>query len=268
MNEKTRNTLRNLYELLLVVVILFAAYRLYDAGKQLYRSSDSFYPQQFESAYAGDIDLDELREVNLDIVGWLTVDGAQISYPVLQDRELYADYMEDGIVILSENPDPSVPRMYRLYRYLFYDFEQKPSASGSITIDFRNALEDPYLLIYGHNVDREGIMFSNLLKLQDQAFFDLCGDAALYGDEGRTDLHLLASALISGYSEEVFGMDAYHGEYPTETAVRFIEANATCLSEAAAVPFEERPYSRYVVLSTCFTTPEDSRRFVVLYGAE
>jgi hypothetical protein len=263
-----KNMLRNLYELFLVVVILFAAYRLYDAGRQIYRSSDDFYRKQFGNAYAGNIDLEELQEVNSDIVGWLIVDDAQISYPVLQDRELHADYMADGIVNTEANTDPAIPRMYRLYRYLYYDFEKKPSASGSVTIDFKNTLEDPYLLIYGHNAEREGVMFSDLLKMQDQAFFDLCGDAALYGEEGKTDLHLLACALISGYSEEVFAFDPYHGHYPVKIAVQFIEENAICLSEAASVSFEERPYSRYVVLSTCFTTPEDPRRFVVLYGAE
>ena len=263
--ETTRRTVGTIYQLFLVAVILFAAYKLYDAYMQLYRGSDEYYQTEFADAMNGEVDIEALQEINPDIVGWLSVEGTGIALPVLQDRALHADYAEDGVVTLKDMSDIPYPRTNQLYRYLFYDFRGRLSSTGSITIDYRNALEDPYLLIYGHNVEREGMMFSNLLKFEDEAFFSLNGEASLYGAEGKTDMQLLACAIVDGFAEEIFRIDPQDSEFSIANAVRFIEGKALCLSEAA---LSGRAYGRYIVLSTCYTDPEDVRRFVVLYGAE
>jgi len=90
----------------------------------------------------------ELWEENNDIVGWITVDGTNIDYPVMQTKD-----------------DPEY--------YLRRDFEREYSVSGTPFMDADSDMETPSSnwLIYGHNI-KSGIMFHDLLKYKDEDFYN------------------------------------------------------------------------------------------------
>ena len=83
---------------------------------------------------------------NADCIGWLSVDGTNISYPVMHT--------------------PSDPQ-----KYLRRNFYGKYSQSGVPFIDGRCSLQSTNLIIYGHNM-KNGTMFSDLKKYLDSEFLN------------------------------------------------------------------------------------------------
>ena len=83
---------------------------------------------------------------NADCIGWLSIDGTNISYPVMHT--------------------PSDPQ-----KYLRRNFYCKYSQSGVPFLDGRCDLQSSNLIIYGHNM-RNGTMFSDLKKYVDREFLN------------------------------------------------------------------------------------------------
>ena len=87
-----------------------------------------------------------LIAVNGDCIGWLSIDGTNISYPVMHT--------------------PSDPQ-----KYLRRNFYGKYSQSGVPFLDGRCDLQSTNLIIYGHNM-KNGTMFSDLKKYVDRDFLN------------------------------------------------------------------------------------------------
>lgn len=106
-----------------------------------------------------DIDLEALREVNEDVVGWLAIPGTDISYPLIrpQDNETYLTHSWDGT----------------------------PTSAGSIFLDYRVAW-DPRgfnTIIYGHNM-RNRTMFGSLREYRREGYWEQHPEICLIDDEG------------------------------------------------------------------------------------
>ena len=113
---------------------------IYKHGDQLPLPDD--YPEGYLHKFAG------LYEINPDIKGWLEIEGTDLSYPVLQaaDNEVYhrADINKE------------------------YNFHGVPF------LDYEASVADPVstnLLIYGHNINDDGQMFSPLTSYQKLSFY-------------------------------------------------------------------------------------------------
>ena len=83
---------------------------------------------------------------NADCIGWLSIDGTNISYPVMHT--------------------PSDPQ-----KYLRRNFYGKYSQSGVPFLDGRCDLQSTNLIIYGHNM-KNGTMFSDLKRYVDGDFLN------------------------------------------------------------------------------------------------
>ena len=81
---------------------------------------------------------------NADCIGWLSIDGTNISYPVMHT--------------------PSDPQ-----KYLRQNFYGKYSQSGVPFLDSRCSMNGGNLIIYGHNM-KNGTMFSDLKKYLNTDF--------------------------------------------------------------------------------------------------
>lgn len=95
-----------------------------------------------------DTNIKSLKQKNKDTVGFIKVNGTNISYPVLQS---------------SDNE-----------YYLRHSFDNTYSQAGWIYMDYRNdsTLKDRNTIIYGHNM-LNNTMFSELTKMLNNSFFDL-----------------------------------------------------------------------------------------------
>ena len=83
---------------------------------------------------------------NADCIGWLSIDGTSISYPVMYT--------------------PSEPQ-----KYLRRSFYGQYSQSGVPFLDSRCSMNGGNLIIYGHN-RRNGTMFSDLKKYVNREFLN------------------------------------------------------------------------------------------------
>lgn len=95
---------------------------------------------------AAERNIQALIAENADCIGWLSIDGTNISYPVMHT--------------------PSDPQ-----KYLRRNFYGKYSQSGVPFLDGRCDLQSSTLIIYGHNM-KNGTMFSDLKRYADRDFLN------------------------------------------------------------------------------------------------
>ena len=88
----------------------------------------------------------QLQEQNVDIIGWLEIENTNINYPVLQGTD----------------------NSY----YMTHNYKKENSKNGSIFLDanYNWNIPNNNLLIYGHNLGN-GMMFQELLKYEKESFY-------------------------------------------------------------------------------------------------
>ena len=95
---------------------------------------------------AAERNIQALIAENSDCIGWLSIDGTNISYPVMYT--------------------PSEPQ-----KYLRRSFYGQYSQSGVPFLDGRRNLQNTNLIIYGHNM-KNGTMFADLKKYVNRDFLN------------------------------------------------------------------------------------------------
>ena len=130
-----------------IIVFLFSSYKIFNIVMD-YKKGQDTYTQILEdnTNNSQDIDFDKLSKINSEIVGWLIVDGTNISYPIVQgiNNEYYLTHLFNG----EKNP------------------------SGCIFLDYKNSKDfsDKHSVIYGHNM-KDDTMFGQLEKFKDEEFY-------------------------------------------------------------------------------------------------
>ena len=153
------------------------------------------------------------------VVGSITIDGTHIDYPLMQG---------------SDND-----------WYLKHDYKDDYSIAGSIFLDYRNSLDDNYLVIYGHRMSG-GAMFSDIGEYIDEGFYLAHKSARLRLREILYEVKLLGYAEISERDEVFYSIGNYSND---EIMDRF-----SALRRYGA----EYDGGRLVLLSTC-----DARRYSI-----
>ena len=134
--------------LIFIVVFSVCVYLLLKDLQELNESNESTEDLIEESIEINEetqdkrIDWDYLKSVNEDIVAWIEIEGTNINYPILKDKDVY---------------------------YLKHSFDRKYNSNGSIFTTNIHPFDDDETVIYGHNM-RNGSMFSNLGSYLDKDF--------------------------------------------------------------------------------------------------
>ncbi|GGN53373.1 MULTISPECIES: class B sortase [Oceanobacillus] len=162
MNNKMKRILSIGVTLVCAGVFVYAAHGLISTYLDYHKNSKTMDDLQ-QTFYEGggftewaDNDGDELKVrsgfdillgENEELVGWITVDGTQIDYPILQ-----ADNNND---------------------YLRKDFYKNYNILGSIFMDYRNDVTSlgKNTIVYGHRT-KDQSMFEGLTKYADKAFYE------------------------------------------------------------------------------------------------
>ena len=95
------------------------------------------------------ISWENLRKINSQVVAWITIPGADISYPVVQGKD--DEY------------------------YLRHNFRKDEDLFGCIFLEHNNRkdLTGSHSIIYGHNIEGN-MMFANLNRYEQQEFLKSC----------------------------------------------------------------------------------------------
>ncbi len=178
-------------------------------------------PESDEHAQAlADMDLEALRQVNPDVVGWITIPDTMLSYPLMQGED--NDY------------------------YLKHTWEKAYSSLGSLYMDYRNdsALGDFNTILYGHRM-RGDDMFGSLKYFEDPAHWEDHPAVYLTTDEGVRRYDIFAA-----YEIDITDCHTYRlGLEETEGRQAYIDY-CTGLSalDTGIVP---RPGDHILTMSTC-----------------
>ena len=168
--------------------------------------------------------LAELRELNPDICGWLSVDGTHIDYPVVRG--------EDDSYYLSRN------------------YAGEESVSGAIFLSSGNRpdFRDGYSLIFGHHMDN-GAMFGDVVRFLEEEYFSSHPGGTLVTGEERLAVRFFACvrttetdsviySLSSGAEKVKEHSDALSGVHRPEVFKE--EARVAAFSTCLAAGSEER----------------------------
>ena len=180
----------------------------------------------------------ELYLLNNDLVGWLTIDGTNIDYPVVQDKE-NVDY------------------------YLYRDFYKASSKGGCLYVKESCDVAAPSdnIILYGHNTRGGDIMFHALNGYTSKSFWE----------EHKT---IEFSTLTENRTYEIVavfkttatvgqGFD-YHQFVNAQTEEEFNQFADTCKSLSFYDTGVEATYGdQFITLSTCEYTLENGRLVVV-----
>ena len=140
--------------LIIIVCVLYLCYTAYEAKRNetLYNDKPSSLVNKFN--FSTDNEVNEFREKflaanqeNQEVIGWLSIDNTDISYPLLQ----------------------TVDNSY----YLTHNYKHETSNYGSIYLHKNSALTNEFsnLVVYGHNMKDGSQMFSALLNYKNQDFY-------------------------------------------------------------------------------------------------
>lgn len=129
----------------MLAVSAVCAYKIYVITKENWDNKKAF--SEIEQMLGGDENpYKELAENNPDFVGWISIEGTQINYPVMQSKD---------------NPD----------YYLNHSFEKEYSRFGVPYLDSDCVIgQSNNLIVYGHHM-KDGSMFADLVKYSDPEFW-------------------------------------------------------------------------------------------------
>ena len=162
-NSRLRKTGSHLITIVCITVFIYSAYTLYSTFMDYYQNrqvlaeaQEIFYETpnedielELEELKEGEIrpQFHELQSVNIDIVGWISIEDTQLNYPILQS---------------TNNND-----------YLNQNYKGENSMAGSVFMDYRIDIKSysPNTILYGHRM-KDGSMFDGLKKFLDKDFFD------------------------------------------------------------------------------------------------
>lgn len=172
------------------------------------------------------------RELNEDVVGWISVPNTRIEYPIVHGSD--NDY------------------------YLTRTVEGEESKAGSVFLDFRNAdmASDKHIILYGHNM-RNGTMFHDLQQYKREDFFQNNRDIKVYCGNTEMRFEIYAAYIVN------IDNDFIKTGFSTDTQFLQYMNDYRGLSKFEPKPrVELTKDDQILTLATC-TYEYDNSRFVV-----
>ncbi|MBP3333789.1 MAG: class B sortase [Clostridia bacterium] len=178
--------------------------------------------------------LKSLRETNPDVIGWISIPGTVIDYPIVQteDNDYYLNHSITGTYLKS----------------------------GSIFADYRNASDwsDQNTVLYGHNM-ASGEMFAQLAKFKSGSFFRANRYIYIYTDEG-----IRVYTVFSAYETNTYNpYTRMHFSSDNEFVEWAKKAYKSSLKAVYNYTFKFNGEDKILTLSTCTNGFNDDGRLAV-----
>ena len=168
--------------ILVLILLLYGGYSIWDTW-HLYHSALSTsellrYKPKATAGGGEDPSLAELAAINSEVIGWITIDGTNIDYPLVQSEDIL--------------------------KYVNTDVYGNFSLAGAIFLDPRNANDftDSYSLVYGHHMDN-GAMFGDVTEFENEDYFNAHETGTLYLTDGTVRPITLFACIETDASDPV-----------------------------------------------------------------
>lgn len=145
-----------------------------DPAEEIAKPLPDFPPEPLQPQVS--MDFSDLREINPEIIGWISNEGTNIDYPIMQtDNNSY---------------------------YLKHLYNGEYNDSGSIFMDYRCSADfsDKNTVLYGHHM-RNSTMFGDLERYKDQEFFEDNPTITVFTPEGDYLIELISGTIENGNRE-------------------------------------------------------------------
>lgn len=219
--------------LIVIFLIVIGAYAIYDVYYVDYTTvvPDEIEKLKPEVENQDDYSFDELRKVNSDIVGWITIDDTVVNYPIL--------YGDDNSMYLRKN------------------YKKEYSVAGSIFLDYRNSgdFSNDYSVIYGHNMST-GSMFAVIKKYESKEYFNTHRLGMLYTVDKAYKMEILAYAVDNAYSDNIYNILKYKND--ANSIFSYIKKIAK-IKENMEIYNNEK----LLLLSTCYASGSNDRKLLL-----
>jgi len=171
-----------------------------------------------------------LRKINPECVGWLHIDGTNISCPIVK---------------ASDNAF-----------YLNHDFQKEQNSHGAIFMDARNAekMTDANTVIYGHNM-KDGTMFHDLQKYKNELFCKENSDITVYTLEGEAHYKIF-SVYVGRADNQLLQLD-FETQQHFEAYIDSMLKQSIC-DMGISISSEDT----FITLTTCSYENEDARMLI------
>ena len=178
----------------------------------------------------GSLSFEELLALNKDTRAWITLDGTNIDYPMVQGK----DDME----------------------YVNKDVEGNFSLSGSIFMSYHNApdFSDPYIRTYGHHMDNGG-MYGDVMEFINENYFEEHKTGTLYLPGKARQLEVFACMEGDAYDPYIYNVMDKQGNM--QEFLDYIKNNAQQYRDIGM-----KDTDQVISLSTCVSASTNGRMIV------
>lgn len=185
------------------------------------------------------LQVEKLQNENNEIIGWIEIEGTNISYPVLQgtDNEYYINHT----------------------------YKKEESKNGSIFLDkdYDWNLPSSNLLIYGHN-NRNGTMFEELVNYKDENFYKEHPVIRFTTTREDCEYEIIAAFLSRVYYKDEKNVFRYYYFINAESEQEYNEYIQNCKKASLYDTGKMAEYGEQLItLSTCEYSQADGRFAIV-----
>ena len=175
--------------------------------------------------------IQQLKSDYPDVIGWLTVEGAEVSHPFVQT--------DDNAT------------------YLWTDLNREYITGGTLFMDFYNSddFSDKITVIYGHNM-KNGTMFAKLSKYLDFDYLTENPEVHISLPYSTEHYTIAACMVVDGSDNVIY--DNIGEKHDIQEVVDFIYANTTVNPDVTL-----EADSNILILSTCNRTFTMARTLLI-----
>lgn len=190
------------------------------------RNADSAVFSEYKPTAENKVSFDELRAVNPEVIGWITLDGTNVDYPIVQS---------------ADNE-----------KYVNTDVFGKFSLTGAIFLDMRNSADfsDTLSIIYGHDMEGNK-MFGGLSLYEESSYFDAHRTGTLFHDGEYYTLDVFSCLCANGNDAQLY--NAWLGTNALDAWLR--KLSGLSVRQADELPTE----GPILLMSTCQAGATDGR---------
>lgn len=214
-----------------LLFLIFSIYALWDTN-QIYQAGDSAQYETYKPVGDDSLSFEELKKLNPDVFGWITVYGTHIDYPMVQtvDNDKYVNTNVMG----------------------------EYSLVGSIFLDYRNKKDfsDYNSILYGHHMDADA-MFGEIGNFSKEDYFKKHKYGNLYFDGKDHGLEFFAFLEQDAYSFDFF-KPAIEGTEAQQEYLQLLLENAEHKRD-----IDLKPDDHIVLLYTCTSFSTNGRHVLV-----